>query len=130
MVQQDGTGQTLKGTQTEFPTVLSRLKATGAALLVVGDLPDGIRTEACNQMLGGQSKQCRRRLFVSTKAQTPHAATHFQAPARAPDRMQVIHYPTENRSTAIDQSVRSETLPTTVLDGGSRDFRGDRRLRR
>lgn len=122
MGQQDGTGQTPEGTQSDLPAILSRLKATGAALLVVGDLPEGIRSEACQQMMGVQSEQCRRRLFVSTTAKTPHAVTHFQSPARASDRMQVIQYATEHRSTAVDQSVRDETISTTVPKGSIIDL--------
>ncbi|RBI62436.1 hypothetical protein DMJ13_11260 [halophilic archaeon] len=110
----DGQSQ---GNERRFSEVLSRLKSTGAALLVVGDLPHRLHARACRQMLGSTAHATRRRLFVSTTTgPSTGAFEHSTLPADE-SKTQLIRYETTHRSTAASRPAGDISLSTTVLDG-------------
>lgn len=103
----------------EFVSRLRELKRDGAALLVVGNVPDAAAAHACQQTLGDTASANRRHLFVSTNATGPSITDRLSAPLERlrPETTTLVTWTAESRSTAATpppQPPRSGIAPVHV----------------
>lgn len=96
-----------------FASALADLKQTGAAVLVVGDVPQCVSRTVRRRLFGDATAEQRHRICVSTDAESPPSFSLSQAHEIDPARWTCINYVTPMRSVA--QTASSTSNPT----GGS-----------
>ncbi|WP_436346664.1 DUF7504 family protein [Natronorubrum sp. FCH18a] len=89
----------------QFTETLSRLKRTGASVLVVGSVRPHQQRDVCRRLLGQATVQPRRRVLVSTTGDSHQ----FDADINASDTLKLVSYATQARSTAA-----TDTSPDTI----------------
>ncbi|WP_331234699.1 DUF7504 family protein [Natronorarus salvus] len=94
---------------------LDAMKRHGSALLVVGSVPDRIRTHACEAFLG--TDVARRRLFVLTEGREPPLSCLPQT-HRGGDHTRVVEYHRPARSATAATSTPLLPVPTRTVSCG------------
>ncbi|MFC4451107.1 MULTISPECIES: DUF7504 family protein [Halorussus] len=101
-----------------FVRELQELKEYGSSLLVVGDVPDAAAVKACHWMLGDETVQDRRRLFVSTSPDLPDISERLStSPDRLhPETTKLVTWTAKSRSATTASPVRPPQLPYEGVD--------------
>ncbi|MFC7046460.1 hypothetical protein ACFQH6_14540 [Halobacteriaceae archaeon GCM10025711] len=94
-----------------FVAALASLKDRGAALLVVGAVPDRVHDRASRRLLGDRT-QVRRRLLVATDADPGYAIDHFGGAGRGD--LRVVRHRTGSRSSAVGAHLAPESAAVDV----------------
>lgn len=93
----------------QFTETLSRLKRTGASVLVVGSVRPHQQRDVCRRLLGQATAQPRRRVLVSTTGDSHDVSHQFDADINASDTLKHVSYATQARSTAATDT-SSDTI--------------------
>jgi len=103
----------------QFTAALSRLKQRGAALLVVGNVPNQSYAQVCSHMLGDDNAATRRRLFISTDTDVPSVADRFAVhhTELLPEITKQLTWNSGSRSAASPPQSASSQVPSVSVDG-------------